>query len=389
MRIQTLQLNHFRNYSEQYVEFSDGINVFIGENAQGKTNALEAISILALGKSHRTHKDAEFIQWGQETASITGQVWVQNRNQKLRMQFLKNGKKAQVNGIHVTKMSDFVGKFQVVLFAPEDLLLVKGSPGLRRRFIDMELGQTKPTYLYHLGKYSRIVQQRNTLLKQNPQDASFLEVFDEQLIDHAVPLLLERFRFILEMKQLAKGVYNSIATGKEDFEVQYASSIPSLQAEDTERLAAEFSNSLHQQVLRDELFAKVANHVRSALEQKRRSDLHLGYTSIGPHRDDLTFYLNGQPVQAFASQGQQRTIALALRLAEIDFIKQETGEYPVLLLDDVLSELDDKRQTNLLLSMSQKVQTVLTTTSLYHLFDQLGEGTRLFYVQSGIIQKEG
>lgn len=392
MRIDRIEVQHFRNYGQQTVEFSPGINVFVGENAQGKTNALEAISLLALGKSHRTHKDSEFIQWGEAHATISGQVFVQNRQHELKMQFLKNGKKAQVNGIPVTKLTDFVGKFQVVLFAPEDLLLVKGSPGLRRRFLDMELGQTKPTYLYHLGQYARIVQQRNTLLKQNQEDASFLEVFDDQFVDHAAPLLLERFRFICEMKKLAKEVYNSIATHKdhqEDLEVEYACSIPGISPRDVEDLARQFSQARHQQLAREALIQQVAQQVKSALAQKRRNDMHLGYTSIGPHRDDLVFYLNSQPVQSFASQGQQRTIALALRLAEIDFIKQETGEYPVLLLDDVLSELDDTRQRNLLLSMSQKVQTVLTTTSLYHLMDQLGEGTRLFYVQSGIIQKEG
>lgn len=389
MRIQSLQLNHFRNYAQQSIEFGDGINVFIGDNAQGKTNALEAISVLALGKSHRTQKDAEFIQWGEESAGVSAEVLVQNHTQKLGMRFLKTGKKAQVNGIHVTKMTDFIGRFQVVLFAPEDLLLVKGSPGLRRRFLDMELGQTKPTYLHHLSQYGRTLQQRNTLLKQHPEEVSLLEVLDEQLVRHAVPVLLERFRFVYEMKQLAQGVYRAIAKKEEELDVHYASSIPGIRVESAEELGKVYMDSLHQQGAREALTLQVAKKVQQALEMKRKSDVHMGSTSVGPHRDDLLFYLDGQSVQSFASQGQQRTIALALRLAEIDFIKQEMGEYPVLLLDDVLSELDDRRQTNLLLSMSQKVQTVLTTTSLTHLVDRLGPGTRLFYVRSGIIQKEG
>ncbi|OFW77991.1 MAG: hypothetical protein A2201_12265 [Alicyclobacillus sp. RIFOXYA1_FULL_53_8] len=390
MRIEKLQLRHFRNYESQELEFTDGINVFIGENAQGKTNALEAISFLALGKSHRTHKDQEMIQWNQDHAVIEGQVLAQNRMQRMRMEFLKNGKKAQINGVHVTKMTDFIGRFQVVLFAPEDLLLVKGSPGQRRRFIDMELGQTKPKYLYHLGQYGRIVQQRNTLLKQHNADLSYLAVFDDQFVEHAVPILLERFRFVEEMKRLAKDIYDTIADRRETFELRYVCSIPGFKGDYFPGIeATSLSGHLHDQHARQQLSQQLGDMIRSGLEQKRRQDQQIGYTTIGPHRDDLTFFLNGQSVHSFASQGQQRTIALALRLAEIEFIRKESGEYPVLLLDDVLSELDDRRQTNLLLSMSEKVQTVITTTSLFHLSEKLGEGTRLFYVRSGIIQKEG
>ena len=370
MRIDKLELRTFRNYEEASLEFSEGLNVFVGDNAQGKTNALEAISLLALGKSHRTHKDSDFIQWGADGALIIGEVFVRNRLNHLRLAFQKGSKKAQVNGVHLNKLSDFVGHFQVVLFAPEDLQLVKGGPGLRRRFLDMELGQTKPKYLSHLSQYARVLQQRNTLLKQSNSIDTLLDILDIQLVEHAVPILQERFRFVHEIASLSREVYESISDYKEIFDVRYVTSVKDLLA-----------NGAHQ----DEIMKRLEH----TLSDKRKTDLQLGYTTTGPHRDDLEFKLNGQSVHAFASQGQQRTIALAMRLAEIDFIRKETGEYPVLLLDDVLSELDDKRQANLLLSMSQKVQTILTTATLSHSTEKLGADRRLFHVRSGIIKKEG
>ena len=371
MRIETLTLCNFRNYSQLQLDFAKSLNVFVGENAQGKTNALEAIYFLAMGKSHRTHKDSDCIMWGQDHADIRSTIVVRDRPRELHVALRVGSKKASVNGVNQAKMTDFVGHFQVVLFAPEDLQLVKGGPGGRRRFIDMELGQTHPKYLYHLSHYQRVLQQRNVLLKQGPHQSDVIDILDEQLAEHGSEVLLRRFRFLEQMKVLSADIYNSIADGRETFTFQYECSIPGVT----------FEGELEKPMI-VERFLK-------ALAQKRNTDLHNGHTTVGPHRDDLVFYLNEQPVQSFASQGQQRTIALALRLAEIDFIRQEVGEYPVLLLDDVLSELDGTRQKNLVLNMSEKVQTIVTTTSLFQLRDKLHEDVRLFQVRSGIIQNEG
>jgi DNA replication and repair protein RecF len=369
MYIESLNLLHFRNYSEQHVEFSRSVNVFYGENAQGKTNALEAIYFLAMGKSHRASRDVDCIQWGQDNAQIQANVVVRNRRHDLKIQFRNGAKRAAVNGVNQGRMTDFVGHFQVVLFAPEDLQLVKGGPGGRRRFIDMELGQTHPTYLYHLTNYQKVLQQRNTLLKQGKFDEDFIQVLDQQLAEHGSEVLLRRFQFLRDMEPLSAAIYATISDGREQFSFRYQCSIPAL---------ADTPNPQREWVVQQFL---------DALAKKRNADLHAGHTTVGPHRDDLVFFLNEQPVQSFASQGQQRTIALALRLAEIDFIHQEIGEYPVLLLDDVLSELDDVRQKNLVLNMSEKVQTIVTTTTISQLRDKLHADARLFEVRSGIIQK--
>lgn len=372
MFIRDLHLARFRNYEQEDIHFSEGVNVFVGENGQGKTNALESIYMLALGKSHRTSKDSECIMWGSDGCSIGSTVFVKNREQKIRLDLKQGSKKAQVNGVNLSKMTDFVGHFQVVLFAPEDLQLVKGNPGARRRFIDMELGQTQPKYLYHLSQYQRTLQQRNALLKSGNVDEEYLEAFDAQLVVHGAQVLHRRFRFLQKMRPLSHGIYLSISQGREQLEIHYACSIPGLKGELETFELTEISM----------LFEK-------ALLTKRKSDEFAGHTTVGPHRDDLVFYLDGQSVQAYASQGQQRTIALSLRLAEIDFIHQEIGEYPVLLLDDVLSELDDLRQKSLVLAMSEKVQTIITTASLFQLHDKLRDAARLFQVRSGIIQNEG
>ncbi|GMA50738.1 DNA replication and repair protein RecF [Alicyclobacillus contaminans] len=372
MHVQSLTLTNYRNYETLHIAFSPSVNVFVGENAQGKTNALEAIYFLAMGKSHRTHRDADCIRWNCSDAQIQSEVFVHGKVRRLQIDFHQGAKRASVNGVNQAKMTDFVGQFQVVLFAPEDLQLVKGGPQGRRRFIDMELGQTYPKYLYHLSQYQRALQQRNSLLKNMlPNASALLDVLDAQLVEHGSEVLLRRLRFLDRMKQLAADIYTSISDGREELALDYACSVaPMTDSEppDKSRIQSLFS---------------------AALERRRSADMQAGHTTVGPHRDDLLFTLNGQPVQSFASQGQQRTIALSLRLAEIDLIQQEVGEYPVLLLDDVLSELDDIRQRNLVFNMSQKVQTIVTTTSLFQLRDKLQADVRLFQVRSGIIQNEG
>lgn len=371
MWIRSLSVENFRNYRLQNIDFSPGVNILLGENAQGKTNTLEAVYLLAVGKSHRTSKDADLIQWGEDVAAVTARLQVQEKEQTVDIRIGRTGKKATINGVSLRKMTQFVGQFQAVLFAPEDLALVKGAPAVRRRFLDIELGQTQSAYLFHLARYNKVLQQRNSLLKRPPVDLDLLSALDEQLVHHGAEVLARRLRFLSQLRIFADSTYRSVSDGRERLSIQYVSSLQ----------GAETDQPLDAKVL-SELFYKM-------ILAKRDSDLHHGFTNVGPHRDDLVFKLDDRPVHGFASQGQQRTIALALRLAEIDFIYQEVGEYPVLLLDDVLSELDDVRQLGLVLSMSQKVQTIITTTSLYHLEERLTTGAKLFHVRSGIIQEKG
>ncbi|KPV42512.1 DNA replication/repair protein RecF [Alicyclobacillus ferrooxydans] len=367
MRIERLTLGKFRNYETGNVQFADGVNVFIGENAQGKTNALEAIHMLAMGKSHRTSKDTECIQTGEESALIKGEITVKGHRSVLQVDITQSGKRALVNGLSQAKMTDFIGHFQVVLFAPEDLQLVKGGPAVRRRFIDMELGQTHPKYLYHVTQFNRVLQQRNAILKQTEIDWDYVGVFDEQLAIHGAEVTVRRRRFVDEMTKFAKRIHQNIAPGREQMSIEYNPSIRS----DDER------GHLNVDAL--------AEHYLTLLRQRRHQDFQSRHTTVGPHRDDMSFFIDGKPVQSYASQGQQRTVALSIRLAEIDFIYQEVGDYPVLLLDDVLSELDDHRQTNLVISMHERVQTIITTTSLAPFHGMLEGQMRLFQVHSGII----
>lgn len=365
MHLTDLSLVHFRNYDAQTIQLSEHVNVFCGENGQGKTNALEAIGMLAIGKSHRTAKDKDLVRWDEEQATVDGVVEALHGPRRLRLELGSNGRKAYVNRVQQTKMTDFVGHFQVVLFAPEDLQLVKGGPKERRRFIDVELGQTQPLYLHHLANYTRTLAQRNKLLKSGIADDAYLASFDEQLSLYGAHVIQRRLRFLTQLQPVAHQVYVDISEGREDFNFRYTSTVP--------------------RVGLDMTVDEIAEQFMRGLADRRHMDMRMGYTTVGPHRDDIQLFLNGQDVQSFASQGQQRTIALSLRLAEIDFIYREIGEYPVLLLDDVLSELDDTRQRNLVLSMSRKVQTIITTTSLFHLEAELTSDARLFQVASGII----
>lgn len=381
MWVQSLYLRSFRNYEEQEVSFHPGVNVLIGENAQGKTNALEAIHLLAVGKSHRTHRDADLVRRGADGATVRAVIHAGGRQRTLELRLGSGGRRALVNGVQQAKMTDFLGHFQAVLFSPEDLLLVKGGPALRRRFLDMELGQTQPAYLYHLGHYQRALQQRNALLRRVPVDEASLEVFDAQLAEHGAQVLRRRMRFLADLAPIAADIYATIADGRETLDVRYASTLP--------QFGDDGGGGTTLEATAEADVGTLAEVLLRALRVRRAGDIRLGTTTIGPHRDDLRLTLDGIPAHSFASQGQQRTIALSLRLAEMEFIRRQTGEYPVLLLDDVLSELDDGRQKNLVLAMSEKVQTVLTTTTLFPLTGRLREVARLFSVCSGIIQAEG
>ncbi|RIV17644.1 DNA replication/repair protein RecF [Alicyclobacillaceae bacterium I2511] len=375
MHIEKLILQQFRNYKNQLLTLHPHLNVLTGDNAQGKTNVLEAVYYLAVGKSHRTNHDMDLIQQGQTMAQLQVVISREEREQELVLQLRGHTKTARINGIVQSKMTDFIGRLQVVLFAPEDLSLVKGGPSVRRRFIDIELGQSQPAYLYHLGQYARTLQQRNALLKQfahGTRDEEYLSVFDQPLAEHGAQVWLRRSRFLLRMSELVQHTYATLSSSREHLTLDYDCSLPGV-------------DLLHNSTS----VTALSEAFQNALRQKHELDCRQGHTSLGPHRDDLLFFLDGQNVQSYASQGQQRTIVLALRLAEIDLLREEAGEYPVLLLDDVLSELDNQRQQNLVLAMSEKVQIILTTANFIQLPKTMTQQARLFQVCSGIISGEG
>lgn len=374
MFLETMSIDHFRNYDHAELEFGQDVTLFLGQNAQGKTNVLEAIYTLAMAKSHRTTTDKDLIQWQAEYAKIEGRVRKRGQSVPMSLIVTNKGKKAKVNHLEQKRLSNYIGHLNVVMFAPEDLSLVKGSPSVRRRFIDMELGQMLPIYLYDLTQFQRILQQRNHYLKRlqtrKTTDTTMLDVLDEQYSELAAKITLRRRDFVVQLSEYAIPIHSEISRQKETLEIHYESSV-----------------KLLEEVAKDKELDEVRAQLITDLQSNRQREIDRGVSLIGPHRDDLTFIVNERNVQVFGSQGQQRTTALAVKLAEIDLIFQETNEYPLLLLDDVLSELDEHRQTHLLNAIQGKVQTFVTATGVEGIHHQTLADATCFYVEEGTIKK--
>lgn len=370
MYLDTLSLRHFRNYEQLSLQFSPQTNVFIGANAQGKTNLLEAIYVLALARSHRTNDDKEMIQWQQDFAKISGVIHRHVGKLPLELILSRQGKQARVNHLEQKRLSQYVGQFNVILFAPEDLNLVKGPPALRRRFIDMEFGQIDHQYLYNITQYRTILKQRNLYLRQlkyhQAKDLVYLEVLSDQLAGFGAEIIWARHLFLREMAQFAKKQHQAITQNQEQLRFSYQTVVPEDQIKSAEQLY---------------------QYLKAQYQQQQARELQQGTTALGPHRDDVAFIVNDQNVHDYGSQGQQRTVALSLKLAEIQMVKQKTKEAPVLLLDDVLSELDQQRQSHLLQAIQQQVQTFLTTTSLGDIQQEISGRPTLFQVDHGQVQR--
>lgn len=371
MFLEKLSVANYRNYKKEDLVFDNKVNVFIGENAQGKTNIMEAIYVLAMANSHRTPRVKELIHWDEDYAKIEGVVQKKSGPLKLSLVISQKGKKAKLNQLEQRRLTDYIGACNVVMFAPEDLNLVKGSPQVRRRFIDMEIGQINPLYIYHLSQYQKILVQRNKLLRdmfrtQTNEQKTMLEILTEQMIEVAARILHKRLQFISLLESWAQPIHAGITRGIEELRIEYKSSIEVSDSPDLSKMIEEYQKK----------FGKIKDR-----------EIDRGTTLFGPHRDDLLFYVNEKDVQTFGSQGQQRTTALSLKLAEIELIKAEIGEYPILLLDDVLSELDDHRQSHLLNTIQNKVQTFVTTTSVDGIHHETLEQASIFEVQQGSLKK--
>jgi DNA replication and repair protein RecF len=369
LHINELKLTNYRNYLSEKISFENNVNVILGENAQGKTNIMESIYVLGLAKSHRTTRDKELIYWDKEYAKIEGSVQKKSGLLTLEIIISTKGKKVKLNRLEKRKLSEYIGALNIVMFAPEDLNLVKGSPQVRRRFIDMEIGQINPVYLYHLALYQKILQQRNHLLKdlqRKKSDNGLLDILTEQLIGNSAKVILKRFEFVSMLEKYAKPIHRDISRNSEDLRIEYK---PSIEVSETAKL------SKIEEVLLEN-FSKI-----------KAKEIERGITLIGPHRDDLLFFVNDRDVQTYGSQGQQRTTALSIKMAELELIYEKIGEYPILLLDDVLSELDDYRQSHLLNTIQGKVQTFVTTTSVEGIDHQTLKEASTYIVEKGDIKK--
>lgn len=339
MKIKKLALKNFRSYSDQVFEFDDKLNILVGQNAQGKTNVLEAIFYAVIGKSFRTSKEKDLIKWNENFGNIEAEFFNGYRDLSVKILFNKEKKKSVlIDGVAIHKIGELLGRTCAVFFSPNELKLVKESPEDRRKFLNIAISQTNKRYFYLLARYEKVLASRNKLLKSSSNLAVIKETVDiwnRSLCDLAEKIFIERKRFIEEMTPYAEKAHEYLSGGGELLKIEYKS---------------DFKENYSQNMFK-------------YLEKNLEKDFKLGYTSVGVHRDDLSLFVNGEEVKIFGSQGQQRTVALSLKLAELECNKNRIGQYPILLLDDVFSELDDERRRRLL-NFTKKTQTIITCTEI-------------------------
>ncbi len=368
MYIEKILIKNFRNLDDSFLELNKNLNILTGANGQGKTNFLETIYLLGTAESHRTGSDYELINWDKNQALI--QVKLIKREQDIKIKYKLRGrnKKIEINNNPLEKISDLMGNLNVVLFSPEDLQLVKGGPSLRRNFINIEVSQVNNFYYKTLKRYNHVLKQRNNLLKDlrnnKTKDKNILDVWNKQLVTLGSKLIEKRLEVLDKLKILARLKQRQLTNGKENLSITYESSLTGNIYEDD-----------------------IALIFKQNLVNNKDREIDRGYTLCGPHRDDIVFKVNDIDLRKFGSQGQQRTTALALKMAELEFMKSEVGEYPVLLLDDVFSELDKNRREALINIIGDKIQTFITTTEIKDLADIKICARDIFKVNKGEIKK--
>lgn len=357
MYIKELSLKDFRNYEKLKLNLDQGINIFKGDNAQGKTNILEAIYLCATARSHRTHKEKEIIKWESDYAHVKIDLQKKYVEDTIDFHLSQKSKAASINKIPISKLGELFGCINIVMFSPEDLQLIKNSPKERRRFIDIELCQIDKLYYYALKQYHKVLKQRNLALKQyyKSKDPSVIDIWDIQLEEYAKEIIKKRSDFIKELNEIARAIHQDISGGKEELEVIYEPNV----------ISDEFSQKMN---------------------KYREKDILYQTTSVGPHRDDLGFLINGMDVKIYGSQGQQRTVVLSMKLAELNIMTKYIGEEPILLLDDVLSELDDKRQKDLF-KYTERIQTLITCTGIEQSVWNSQKIGKLYNVKEGNLEE--
>lgn len=355
MKIKNLEINDFRNYEAASVDFSEKTNIFFGNNAQGKTNILEAVYVCATTKSQRGSKENELIRFNADSAHIKLSLEKNGTDHVVNMHLKKGGRKSvTIDGAAIRKAAELYGKINIISFSPEDLGIVKNGPAERRRFIDMELSQLDRIYLDNLIKYQRTLVQRNTALKELEMRADYegvISIQDEMLSAYGKNIISERRNFINEIAEILREIHLNLTDGKEELEIIYEPDSPE-------------------------------NELKDRLRRNFEKDRILKTTGAGPHRDDIVFKINGNVLRRFGSQGQQRSAALSLKLAEIEYMRRKIKDTPVLLLDDVLSELDRERQTKLLDSIKD-IQTIITCTGLEELMNHRIDYDTVYFVEDG------
>lgn len=360
MFIESIELLNYRNYEQLHMDFHEGTNVLYGDNAQGKTNILEAVYVCSTTKSHRGSKDKDIVRFGEEESHIKMMVRREGIPYRIDMHLKKNRTKGvAVNGVPIKKASELFGIVNVIFFSPEDLNIIKNGPSERRRFVDLELCQLNKIYVHNLVQYNKVVMQRNKLLKDLESNSSLketLDVWDIQLVKYGKELIKIRTEFIKDLNNLIFDIHFHLSGEKEELFIQYEPNV-------------------------------TIDEFEEALKKNRFQEMKQKLTLTGPHRDDLNFIVNKTDIRKFGSQGQQRTAALSLKLAEIELVKRTVKDYPVLLLDDVLSELDNKRQEHLLSGINH-IQTMITCTGLDEFVSSKFQMDKIFKIVEGTVESE-
>lgn len=366
MYIEKLELENFRNYKKVKTSFSKNINVIYGENAQGKTNILEAIFLCAAGRSHRTSKDKELINIDSKRFRVKLLLNKNYEKKEIEFSYEFGKKQILINEIAIKKMANLMGNLLAVIFSPEDILIVKEGPSLRRRFMDITISQLKPSYFYNLQQYNKILNQRNNLLREIQKNKSLLEtldIWDEKIANVGSKIIVERNKFINKLSKISREKHYKLTDNSEQLDIKYKTFLKEIDEKDKENI-------------KDETMKKFLT--------SRNLELKRCVTVVGPHRDDFDIIINDLPLKNFGSQGQQRTAVLSLKLSEIEIIKEETEEYPILLLDDVMSELDNKRKKFLFENLTN-LQTFITCTENDFFKEKMYENISFFEVKNGQI----
>ena len=333
MYIEKIRLQNFRNYENLEIDLNKNINIIYGENAQGKTNIIESIFLCAFGKSFRTSKEKEMIKFNKEKSLVEAFYQKKDRDGKIKIE-LGNKKQISLNGIKIKNLSELLGNINIVIFTPEDINILRDGPAKRRRFLDMMIGQLRPNYVYNLNMYTKTIEQRNNYLRQikeenKPED--MLEIWDEKLAEYGEKVYIYRKEFIEKLYNKINEIHGNITDNKETLKIEFISNCDN-----------------------KEKYLKL-------LKERRKLDIIKGFTTKGIHRDDFVIYINGKEVNIYGYQGQNRTVVLSLKIAELNVIYEEIGEYPILLLDDFMSELDEVRRKNFLNNI-KNTQVILTCT---------------------------
>ena len=362
MYIKEIELKNYRNYEYLKIEFNEKTNLILGNNAEGKTNLLESIYLSSIGRSFRTNKDSDLVQFNRDAAKVSVKAEKNYGETTVEITIKKDSKKSvKKDGVNIKKASELLENILIVIFSPEDLKIVKDEPEKRRKFIDRELSQILPSYYDALSNYKKILIQRNTYLKEENVEISLLDLWDVQLAKYGSRIMRAREKFIRKLNVYSSRIHESITNGREKLELVYEPDI--------------------------ELHENLEDNYYLLLKDNLANDLKKRNTGIGPHRDDLAFFVNGINMRNFGSQGQQRTCALSIKLAELNLIKEETDEDAILLLDDVMSELDVERQEYLIKTLKNNQLFITTTDVEKRITDSLPEG-KVMYVKQGTVSEE-